>query len=143
MDVFSKEKRSKVMAAIRSRDTVPERILRTELYSRGFRYRLYDKSLAGKPDIVFRKLRAVIQVRGCFWHGHTTCIDGHIPKTRADYWQPKITGNKQRDRKNDAILRRDGWCVIEVWECELASCKRREIEVSRIVRLLSARASKK
>jgi DNA mismatch endonuclease (patch repair protein) len=139
MDIFSREKRSKVMAMIRSRDTGPEMILRRGLHRHGFRFRLHDSSLPGRPDLVLRKLRTVIQVRGCFWHGHRACIDGHLPKTRPTYWKPKIEGNILRDRRNDAALRRSGWHVIGVWECRLVKAKHRESELKKIVQLLQER----
>ena len=118
-DVFSSEKRSEVMRAIRAKNTKPELVLRRALHRLGFRFRLHDSTLAGKPDIVLPKYRTLIQVRGCFWHGHT-CSDGHIPKSRLDYWSPKIGNNKLRDRKNDSRNRRLGWSVLVVWECRLA-----------------------
>jgi len=116
-DVFSTEKRSLVMSAIRSKNTKPEMAIRSELHRLGYRYRLHVKNLPGKPDLVFPKYSTAIQIRGCFWHGHS-CSDGHLPKSRQDYWFPKLEKNKNRDRQNDAKLRRLNWSLMVVWECQ-------------------------
>src|SRR5258706_773227 len=102
------------MSRIRSRDTKPELVVRGLLHKNGFRYVLHDKRLPGTPDVVLPGLKAAIQVRGCFWHGHS-CIDGHIPKSRIAYWKPKLLGNKRRDAKNDRKLRRLGWRLMGLW----------------------------
>jgi len=117
-DVFTPAKRSQVMGKIRSKDTKPEMRLRRRLHSHGFRYRLHDQKLPGKPDVVLPKLRTVIQVRGCFWHGHT-CLDGHIPKSNQGYWKSKLIQNKFRDQQADSALNKLGWRVLVVWECEV------------------------
>ena len=131
-DVFSKRKRSEVMRRIRSKDTKPEVRLRSALHRAGLRFRLHDSSLPGKPDIVLRKYRTAIQVRGCFWHGHS-CIDGHVPKSRRSYWKPKLASNKERDARNDRRLRRMGWSVLVVWECRCMTDKGLKKEVGRIL----------
>ena len=109
MDIWTKEKRSEVMSKIRSKDTLPEIRVRKMLFARGYRYRLHVKNLPGKPDIVLPKYNAVIFVHGCFWHLHLGCRDGTIPKTRTDYWEKKLLGNKERDKKNMNELRKQGW----------------------------------
>lgn len=124
MDIWSTEKRSAVMAKIRSKDTKPERIVRRYLYSRGYRYRKNVKSLPGTPDIVLRKYGIVIFIHGCFWHGHK--VDGSMPKTNRKFWEEKINKNKQRDERNKALLRRMGWSVMTVWECQLKPTVRRK-----------------
>ena len=86
----------------------------------GYRYRLHVATLPGKPDLVFTRLKSIIEVRGCFWHQHGHCVDSHIPKTRTEYWQPKLAKNKQRDAENLAKLKAMGWSVLTVWECQLA-----------------------
>jgi DNA mismatch endonuclease (patch repair protein) len=134
-DVFTVEHRAAVMRTIRSAHTKPELALRRALHNLGFRFRLHVRSLPGCPDIVLPKHTAVIQVRGCFWHGHT-CTDGHFPKSRQEYWAPKLAGNRARDRRNDRALRKTGWHVITVWECQLASKAQLERQVARITRLL-------
>ena len=116
-DVFSPKKRSEVMSAIRSKNTKPEIRVRSELHRKGYRFRLHVKDLPGKPDLVLPKYRTAIQVRGCFWHGHT-CSDGHLPKSRQEYWIPKLEKNKLRDSQRDTELRNLGWSVLVVWECE-------------------------
>jgi DNA mismatch endonuclease (patch repair protein) len=135
-DVFTSEKRSSVMRAIMAKNTKPEMVLRQALHRHGFRFRLHDSTLAGKPDIVLPKYRTLIQVRGCFWHGHT-CIDGHIPKSRVEYWLQKIRTNKVRDRRTDSENRRLGWSVLVVWECRLSG-KAAYREIQRITTQLRA-----
>lgn len=117
-DVVSKEVRSRMMSGIRGKDTRPECLIRRALHSRGLRYRLHDKSLAGRPDLVLRRFRAVIFVHGCFWHGHG-CKFFKLPATRTDFWSSKITRNVGNDARNRALLRDAGWRVAVVWECAL------------------------
>jgi DNA mismatch endonuclease, patch repair protein len=133
VDVFTEGKRSEVMSRIRGKDTRAEVGLRKALHSRGFRYRLHVMKMPGRPDIVLPKYRTVIQVRGCFWHGHG-CIDGHVPKSRRGYWVPKLRANKERDAHNDRALRSMGWKVVVVWECSLSSRKKIQSQVDRVVR---------
>lgn len=118
-DKFSVEKRSEIMRRVRSTNTTPEKIVRSALHKMGFRYRLYDYSLPGKPDLVFPKYSAVLFVHGCFWHQHKGCRDGRIPKSRVEYWEPKLKRNAERDRLSKAALRKIGWRVLVVWECEI------------------------
>ncbi len=106
------------MAAIHSRDTKPELIVRRYLFAHGFRYRLNHPRLPGHPDIVLRKYRTVIFVNGCFWHGHD-CGVFRLPKSNTDFWSRKITRNKERDREEQRRLAQMGWHCITVWECEL------------------------
>ena len=123
MDVFTKDKRSKIMAAIRSKNTRPEIIVRKYLFSKGFRYRINHPRLPGHPDIVLRKYRTCIFVNGCFWHGHD-CPKGHLPKTNHEFWRNKINRNRERDAEEQRKLAAMGWHCITVWECELANDKR-------------------
>lgn len=118
VDIVSRSKRSQMMSGIRGKNTKPELLIRKALHARGFRYRLHDPKLPGKPDVVFRKLNAVIFVNGCFWHGH----DCHLfkwPKTRPQFWRTKITTNKAKDGKCHKALRDGGWRILTVWECAL------------------------
>lgn len=124
MDIWDKKKRSVVMAKIRSKDTKPEWIVRRYLYSRGYRYRKNVKGLPGTPDIVLSKYGIVIFIHGCFWHGHE--IDGHIPHSNIDFWKKKIERNKQRDERNKETLKKLGWKVMTVWECQLKSAIREQ-----------------
>lgn len=117
-DIVSKKIRSKMMAGIQCKDTKPELKIRSALHKVGYRYKLYDRNLPGKPDLVFPKHNAVVFIHGCFWHLH----DCHLfkwPSTRADFWRKKITGNKMRDEKNKLFLKESGWRVLTVWECAL------------------------
>ncbi|WP_425409612.1 very short patch repair endonuclease [Hyphococcus sp.] len=120
-DVFSKEKRAEVMRAVKSKDTKPEIALRKALFALGYRYRLNVRDMPGKPDLVFPKHRTVIFMHGCFWHGHHCKRGARLPKTNTDYWRDKIARNQKRDKKNAAALRKLGWRVVTVWECELRS----------------------
>jgi DNA mismatch endonuclease (patch repair protein) len=113
------------MAAIRSRDTKPEVVVRRLLHRLGFRFRLHARDLPGKPDIVFRKREACIFVHGCFWHQHS-CPDGHLPISGKGYWYPKLRNNRCRDAANVQKLRRLGWRVLTIWECQLDSLEKLE-----------------
>jgi DNA mismatch endonuclease (patch repair protein) len=122
-DVFSKSKRSEIMSRIRGKDTGPEMVIRKALFANGFRYRLHVKNLPGKPDIVLPKYNAVVIVDGCFWHGHKNCKFFRMPTSRISFWRKKIDANRARDVKNRRKLRRLGWNVIQVWECQLSARK--------------------
>jgi DNA mismatch endonuclease (patch repair protein) len=122
-DVHSKEIRSKNMAAIKSKNTKPEMLVRRFLHANGFRYTLHDKKLPGKPDIVLPKYRTVIFVHGCFWHGHTNCKYFVIPKTRTEWWLNKINGNIANDAKAAKALKKEGWKIINLWECTIKPAK--------------------
>lgn len=119
-DSVSPEKRAANMAVIRSKDTKPEMRVRRLVHSLGYRYRLHKKDLPGKPDLVFSPRRKVIFVHGCFWHQHDNpaCLDGRMPKSRLDYWQPKLQRNVARDATNNEALRNAGWGILVIWECE-------------------------
>lgn len=108
------------MAAIRSKDMKPEMIVRRLVHSLGFRYRLHSKELPGKPDLVFRSRKKIIFVHGCFWHQHNdpACLDGRLPKSRPEYWIPKLSKNRARDQRNIEALQEGGWSALVVWECE-------------------------
>jgi DNA mismatch endonuclease (patch repair protein) len=92
--------------------------VRRLVHGMGYRYRLHVQTLPGRPDLVFPRLRKIIQVQGCFWHQHKGCRQAHIPKSRVWYWRPKLTKNKRRDREHEAQLRLTGWDVLTIWECE-------------------------
>lgn len=119
VDSITSEQRSRNMSQIRSRDTTPEVIVRSILHKAGLRFRLHRKELPGKPDIVLRKHRAVIFVHGCFWHRHPGCKRCTTPKTNPAYWLPKLQRNADRDKEHIADLKKLGWRVRVVWECEL------------------------
>lgn len=118
-DVHSPEVRSYNMSRIKGKNTKPELIVRKHLFSKGYRYRLHDKKLAGRPDIVLSKYKTVIFINGCFWHGHPGCRYFVIPKTRTQWWTGKINKNISNDEININKLEDDGWKVISIWECEL------------------------
>lgn len=118
-DVHDKATRRKNMQAIKAKDTKPELLVRKFLHAQGFRYRLHSRHLPGTPDIVLPKYRTVIFIHSCFFHGHDGCKYFVIPKTRTEWWQEKIAGNKRNDAKSAAALIEAGWRVLVVWECEL------------------------
>lgn len=118
-DIFTTEKRSKIMRNIKSKDTRPEMAVRRLIYSMGYRYRLYGKGLPGKPDLVFRKKQRVLFIHGCFWHQHEGCKKSHIPRSNLDYWLPKLEKTKIRDKEHLQNLENDGWQVLVIWECQL------------------------
>jgi DNA mismatch endonuclease (patch repair protein) len=126
-DVFTPRKRSEVMSRIRGRDTRPELVVRRGLHALGFRFRLHDRRLPGRPDLVFPKFHAVVLVNGCFWHGHD-CHLFRVPGTRRDFWEQKIDANRQRDARNLRLLRDGGWRVMIVWECALKGRTRLPVE---------------
>jgi len=118
-DIFSKQKRSAVMASIKGSDTTPERVVRSFLFSRGYRYRKNVPYLPGRPDIVLRRYNTVIFVNGCFWHGHRGCHLYVEPKSNVDFWRAKVQRNRQRDDAVWNALLEMGWKVEVIWECQL------------------------
>ncbi len=119
MDTFSKGKRSEVMRRVKSENTKPEMLVRRLVYSMGYRYRLHDASVPGKPDLVFKGRRKAIFVHGCFWHGHGCARGARTPKTNRGYWEKKIGRTVARDQANQEKLRAVGWTFLLVWECQL------------------------
>jgi DNA mismatch endonuclease (patch repair protein) len=118
MDTLSRKERSQRMSLIRNRDTKPELLVRRLVHGSGYRYRLHRTDLPGRPDLVFPKRKKVIFVHGCFWHRHPKCGLARLPKSRLSFWLPKLTENRRRDLKNLRTLRKMGWAVSIVWECE-------------------------
>lgn len=107
------------MSRIRSKDTVPELIVRKWLFANGYRFRLHRKDLPGKPDIVLPKYRTAIFINGCFWHHHENCRYGYMPKSNLEYWENKFRKNKERDEKNFTALTALSWRVLIIWECQI------------------------
>ncbi|HTS47429.1 MAG TPA: very short patch repair endonuclease [Bryobacteraceae bacterium] len=132
-DKLSPKRRADNMAKIRSTDTSPEMLVRRVVHRMGFRYRLHVANLSGKPDLVFPRLNKIIEVRGCFWHQHGKCIDSHIPKSRLEYWGPKLERNVQRDIANLQNLKALGFRVLVVWECEVKNTNRLTAKLSRFL----------
>lgn len=125
MDNLSPEARSSNMGRIRSRHTSPELAVRKYLHRSGLRFRLHGAQLPGKPDLVFPGRGALVLVHGCFWHGCPRCVDGtRRVKSNISYWSAKVEGNRARDKRNIAALRRLGWSVFTVWECEIKNERR-------------------
>ncbi len=119
MDRISKKHRSWNMSRIQSRDTKPEKTVRSILHGLGYRFRLHRKDLPGKPDIVLARYNSVIFVHGCFWHRHKECKNASVPKTKKTFWEEKFKANIERDMKVKNELKSNGWRVLVVWECEL------------------------
>ena len=120
-DTISPERRSENMRRIRSKDMIPELRVRRLLHAMGYRYRLHGKGLPGHPDIIFPKTKRAIFVHGCFWHQHAdaSCRETRVPKSRLEYWAPKLERNKQRDSESVMILAQMGWQILVVWECQV------------------------
>jgi DNA mismatch endonuclease, patch repair protein len=116
-DILTPTQRSKCMRAIRSTNTSPEIRVRSLVHAMGYRFRLHSSALPGKPDLVFPRLRSIIFVHGCFWHQHV-CGDGHIPESRKTYWKTKLARNLYRDQIHIRKLRKLGWRVLTIWECQ-------------------------
>ena len=121
MDTLIPIERSARMALVRSKDTKPEMIVRRLVHRLGYRYRLHRRDLPGSPDLVFVCSRKAIFIHGCFWHQHRCAAGNRCPKTRVGFWRAKLEGNKARDRRSIAKLRRDGWTVLVLWECEIGN----------------------
>jgi DNA mismatch endonuclease (patch repair protein) len=119
VDHVPRSKRSEIMRAVRGKDTGPELVVRRALHRAGYRYRLHVKTLPGTPDIVFPSRRKVVFVHGCFWHGHPRCAKARLPKTQVAFWLAKVTLNRKRDQARIEQLKRQGWKVLVVWQCQL------------------------
>jgi DNA mismatch endonuclease (patch repair protein) len=119
MDTIDPTRRTENMSRIRSRDTIPELKVRKTLTKLGYRYRLHVAKLPGKPDIVMARRKKAIFVHGCFWHQHERCRYGRLPKSRLEYWGTKLARNRTRDEEIASALRRLGWSVLVIWECEI------------------------
>ncbi len=120
VDSISTERRSWNMGRVKGKDTKPELLVRSLLHGRGYRFRLHQKNLPGRPDIVLRKYRTVIFVNGCFWHRHENCSDATVPKSKTEFWLNKFDQTVKRDQINREKLLSLGWKVITVWECEVS-----------------------
>jgi DNA mismatch endonuclease (patch repair protein) len=140
---FTDPARSAQMALVKARDTKPELRVRKAFHVAGLRYRLQAKELPGRPDIIFRSRRLVVFVHGCFWHQHPdpNCKLARMPKSRQEFWRPKLTGNRERDMRTRLQLETAGWTVLEIWECETTKPERvaELIEVVRSLRVVGQR----
>lgn len=132
-DPLSPAQRSERMSRVRSKNTKPELQIRRLVWSLGYRYRLHSKKLPGRPDIVFPGRKKVIFIHGCYWHQHDNCRQYRMPRSKLDFWLPKLEGNKKRDVFNQQMLREMGWDYLVIWECQL---KDKEKVASRIVDFL-------
>jgi DNA mismatch endonuclease (patch repair protein) len=135
-DVLTAAQRSYNMSRIRSAHTAPEMRVRKALHAMGLRYRLHGKRLPGKPDLVFAGARAVLFVHGCFWHMHRCKYGKPVPATNTTFWAEKRRSNVERDKRNRAALKADGWRVFEIWECHIRDAKSMRAKLEPLVRLL-------
>ena len=124
VDSLSTQERSEIMARVRSKNSRPELEVRKLVFGLGYRYRLHARDLPGCPDLVFRSRRKVIFVHGCFWHRHGNCALARMPKSRLEFWAPKLEGNRKRDDRNKRALARAGWQALTIWECQLGNTAR-------------------
>ncbi len=129
------------MSKISGKETKPEIIVRKFLFANGFRYRKNDKRFPGKPDIVLPKFKTIIFINGCFWHGHK-CPAGKLPETRKEFWEEKISGTIQRDKKNISLLKKQGWNVIVIWQCKLKNKKVRTDTLNGLIKTLQKQTIK-
>ncbi|HET6248168.1 MAG TPA: DNA mismatch endonuclease Vsr [Tepidisphaeraceae bacterium] len=130
---FTKAERSRIMAAVKSRDTKPELLIRRLVHRLGYRFRLHRRDLPGTPDIVLPRLRKIINVHGCFWHMHSCRHAQRAPRANALYWRNKRLANARRDRRNLRRLRRAGWEVLVIWECQLKDVQRMADRIRRFL----------
>lgn len=133
-DTRTPEQRRRIMQSVGQKNTGPELAVRKMLHRLGYRYVLNDSRLPGRPDLVFPRCRKVIFIHGCFWHGHG-CAKGKLPKSRLEYWEPKIRGNKQRDASSARAIRRLNWDVLTVWQCQV---RRPDKILPRLIRFLES-----
>lgn len=133
MDRLSCAARSANMSRIRSAGTSPETRVETLLRALGYRFKTHASELPGKPDIVFGRRRKIVFVHGCFWHQHRGCVDGRVPASRKSYWNLKLEGNVARDKKTRAALRRSGWDVLVVWECQTTRVRRLQAKLQQFL----------
>ena len=133
MDTISPQRRSEIMSRVRSKNSGPELIVRRLAFRLGFRYRLHAKDLPGCPDMVFRSRRKVIFIHGCFCHRHENCALARLPKSRLDFWGPKLEANRKRDDRNKRALVKSGWKVLTIWECKVRDLERLSTRLRRFL----------
>ncbi len=133
MDIYPEIKRSEIMSKISGKNTKPEMDIRKFLFSKGFRYRIDDNRYPGRPDIVLPKFKTSIFIHGCFWHAHPGCKAATLPTTRSAFWEKKINNNKLRDERNIEELRKNGWNVITIWQCEIKNMASRKNRLEKLL----------
>ena len=136
-DSMTPEQRSRCMSAVKGKDTKPEMIVRKYLFSKGLRFRLHVRSLPGNPDIVLPKYKTVVFINGCFWHGNEGCKYYRLPKSNVEFWEFKITNNKNRDILNEIRLKDIGWHVVRIWECEIRKVQDRDISLEKLYKQIN------
>ena len=136
-DIVSEQQRSYIMSRVGSKNTKPELVVRSYLHRCGLRFRIHGKNLPGRPDLVFAKHKTVVFVHGCFWHRHEGCTRATMPSTRVEFWRNKFDRNRDRDRANQAELRKLGWRVIVLWECEIRTIADRDERLGKLAAKIS------
>ncbi|MCP4050881.1 MAG: DNA mismatch endonuclease Vsr [bacterium] len=134
MDTISKEHRSWNMSRIKSKNTRPEMTVRSTLHKMGFRFRLHNNKMPGKPDIVLPRYKTVIFVHGCFWHRHSNCKYAYNPKSKTDFWRNKFKETVRRDKDKELTLKSSGWKVLTIWECEIKNTENIEDKIKRLIK---------
>lgn len=133
MDVFSSDKRSRIMAQVKGKNTKPEILVRSIVHRMGYRFRLHNRTLPGNPDLTLTKHNKVIFVHGCFWHGHKGCMRSKRPSTNQEFWSEKLDKNIQRDKQNISKLKKVGWAPLVIWSCELKKEERLKKKIQRFL----------
>jgi DNA mismatch endonuclease (patch repair protein) len=133
MDTLNPAERSARMALVRGKGTKPELLVRRLVHGMGYRYRLHRRDLPGTPDLVFPGRGKVIFINGCFWHRHMGCALARLPKSRGEFWLPKLTANAERDARNVRALQQLGWSVLTIWECQLGDIDKLANEIRRFL----------
>lgn len=133
-DTMTKEQRSRIMAAVKGKNTKPEMLVRRFLFAKGLRYRVNNRKLPGSPDIVLKKYKTVVFIDGCFWHGHENCKYFRLPTTNTLFWRHKIAMNIARDYANNVDLELAGWRVFRIWECDIKTKTKREETLDKLYR---------
>lgn len=141
MDIVTRKQRSRMMSGIKGKNTKPERLLRSALHKLGFRFRIQQKDLPGKPDIVLPKYKTIIFVHGCFWHRHPGCKYAYTPKSNIEFWTNKLDGNVVRDGLTKKALEDMGWRVLIVWECEIKSLLENDSNLRNIITIEKCRST--
>ena len=143
VDRLTPERRSWLMSRVKGKNTTPELRVRRAAHALGLRFRLHRSDLPGTPDLVFPKWHIAVFVHGCFWHRHKGCTKASTPKSRSDYWTKKFQQNTQRDRRNSRHLRRAGWSVLTIWECETKQASKLTDKLIKLFDLEQRRPAKK
>lgn len=137
IDKFAPDKRKAIMQSVKGKNSKPEKIIRSLIFNLGFRYRLHDSTLPGKPDLVFKTAKKAIFVHGCYWHRHNCKKGKSIPAVNKDFWEKKFNANRKRDKETQQKLKKMGWITLVIWECQIKQANRDRL-LKRITKFLTA-----